>query len=225
MIRDRLDPGLRAWIEFSNETWNWSFPQANHARDRAQARWGDGDRWQEWNAMRAAQMVQIFDRVFDGQHDRLVRVLATQTGWHGLEQQLTAPSWQAEDPANPRRPACSMPMPSPAISARLLGNDQKVEMTRDWLHATPPQAEEEGRAQGCAAIWPNLPAPARMTFCARGCWPNCATAASAATGATAWRHFLDHDMPYHRDVATDGGWSLWPTRPAPTWSASARRTG
>lgn len=148
LIRDQLDPELRAWIEFSNETWNWSFPQANHARAQAEARWGDGNRWQEWNAMRAAQMVQIFDRVFDGQRDRLVRVLATQTGWLGLEAQLEAPSWQAEDSANPAPPSLFDAYAIAGYFSGLLGNDEKVAMTRDWLRAARVQAETEGRADG-----------------------------------------------------------------------------
>ena len=126
MIRDQLDPGLRAWIEFSNETWNWSFPQANHARDQAQARWGDGDRWQEWNAMRAAQMVQIFNREFDGQ----ARPAGAGSGHANrlarAGNQLLRAKLAGRGTANPAPPTCSMPMPSPAISARFWA------MTKRW---------------------------------------------------------------------------------------------
>ena len=41
-IRDQLDPGLRAWIEFSNETWNWSFSAGQpcpHAGASALGQW------------------------------------------------------------------------------------------------------------------------------------------------------------------------------------------
>ena len=54
--------------------------------------------------MRAAQMVQIFDREFAGQRDRLVRVLATQTGWHGLEEQLAGAKLAGRGPGQPRAP-------------------------------------------------------------------------------------------------------------------------
>jgi hypothetical protein len=104
LIRDTLRPDLRAWIEYSNETWNWGFDQAHDLRDMAAARWGNGDLWQEYYAMRATQMVQIFNRVFAGQEDRLVRVITSQTGWLGLEEQLLAEHWRREDPANPSPP-------------------------------------------------------------------------------------------------------------------------
>lgn len=209
MIRDRLDPGLRAWIEFSNETWNWSFPQANHAREQAQARWGDGDRWQEWNAMRAAQMVQIFDRVFDGQQGRLVRVLATQTGWHGLENQLLAPSWQAEDPANPAPPTLFDAYAITGYFSALLGNDEKVEMTRGWLRDATALAEEEGRAQGLdgAALTEFTRARAHDILRPRMI-AELRDGAISGDRRNTVASFLDSDLPYHRDVADRWGLDL-----------------
>ncbi|CUX81502.1 MAG: hypothetical protein HLUCCA05_04365 [Roseibaca calidilacus] len=208
-IRDQLDPGLRAWIEFSNETWNWSFPQANHARTQAQARWGNGDLWQEWNAMRAAQMVQIFDRVFDGQRDRLVRVLATQTGWHGLEEQLTAPSWQAESPKNPAPPSLFDAYAITGYFSGLLGNDEKIEMTRRWLHDARAQAEDEGRAQGLSGD-----ALARFTQTRAHDILRPRLIAELRDGAISGDRrntvasFLDSDLPYHKAVADRWGLEL-----------------
>lgn len=208
-IRDRLDPGLRAWIEFSNETWNWSFPQANHAREQAEARWGDGNRWQEWNAMRAAQMVQIFDRVFTGQRDRLVRVLATQTGWHGLEEHLTAPSWQAEDPDNPAPPSLFDAYAITGYFSGLLGNDEKVEMTRGWLRDAQARAAQEGRAQGLSGD-----ALAAFTRTRAHDMLRPRMIAELRDGSISGDRrntvasFLDTDLPYHKAVADRWGMDL-----------------
>lgn len=103
-VRDHLNPDLKAYVEYSNEVWNWQFAQATWAAEQARARWGEGvgDGWVQFAGLRAAQMAQIWTDVFGSEaEDRLVRVIATQTGWLGLEEGLlNAPSWQAEDSAN-----------------------------------------------------------------------------------------------------------------------------
>lgn len=209
MIRDQLNPDLRAWIEFSNETWNWSFPQATHARNRAQARWGNGDRWQEWNAMRAAQMVQIFDRVFDGQQVRLVRVLATQTGWHGLEDQLLAPSWQAEDPGNPAPPTLFDAYAITGYFSGLLGNDEKVAMTRGWLRDARTLADEEGRAQGLSGAGLADYSRARAHDILRPrLIAELRDGAISGDRRNTVASFLDSDLPYHKAVADRWGLTL-----------------
>ncbi|MFN7002637.1 MAG: hypothetical protein ACK4NW_04285 [Roseinatronobacter sp.] len=148
LIRDQLDPHLTAWIEFSNETWNWSFPQAAAAADAAQARWGNRDLWQEWNAMRAAQMVQIFNRVFEGEEYRLKRVLATQTGWIGLEDQLEARHWQAESPDNPAPPSLFDVYAITGYFSGIVGEPEAAPRTRAWLEQARSEARAKGQAQG-----------------------------------------------------------------------------
>ncbi|NBB98365.1 MAG: hypothetical protein GVY34_09390 [Alphaproteobacteria bacterium] len=209
MIRDRLDPGLRAWIEFSNETWNWSFPQATHAREQAQARWGDGNRWQEWNAMRAAQMVQIFDRVFDGQRDRLVRVLATQTGWHGLEETLLAPSWQAESSDNPPPPTLFDAYAITGYFSGLLGSDEKLEMTRGWLNDARAQAAQEGRARGLSGnALDSFTRDRAHDILRPRLIDELRDGGISGDRRNTVASFLDTDLPYHRGVAERWGLDL-----------------
>lgn len=103
-VRDHLNPDLKAYVEYSNEVWNWQFAQATWAAEQAKARWGGdvGDGWVQFAGLRAAQMAQIWTEVFGADADeRLVRVISTHTGWLGLEEGLlNAPNWQAEDRAN-----------------------------------------------------------------------------------------------------------------------------
>ncbi len=145
-VRDMLDPGLRAHIELSNEVWNWQFTQARWAADAAEARWGDENQWLQYYARRAAQMVMIWDDVFAGQHERLVRVLATQAGWPGLEEQLQAPLWQAEDPANPAPPELFDAYAITGYFDGGLGRDPKVDTVRDWLAESQARAEADAQA-------------------------------------------------------------------------------
>lgn len=91
-VRDGLHPSLKAYAEYSNEVWNGAFPQAGWARDQAQALWGrraGGDAWMQYAGLRAAQVADIWTRVYGADAEaRLVRVVAVHTAWLGLEEAL-----------------------------------------------------------------------------------------------------------------------------------------
>ena len=109
-VRDRLDPRLRAYVEYSNEIWNFIFPQTFWAQEQARERWGsvrgDGDGWMQFAGMRAAQVAQIWTDVFGADTEtRLTRVLGVHSGWFGLEEPLMmAPHWVAENPEQNKPP-------------------------------------------------------------------------------------------------------------------------
>lgn len=99
MVKERLDPNLKTYVELSNEVWNWIFSQAHNALEQGKARWGDdkGDAFMQWYGMRTAQMSDIWKRVFGNQSDRVISVMATQTAWQGLENSiLDCPLWVEE---------------------------------------------------------------------------------------------------------------------------------
>jgi hypothetical protein len=93
LIKTRLDPKLRAYIEYSNELWNGIFEQAQWVKEQG-CRAGlnklgrysgscddDGARhWAgvKWNARRSGQIFQIFDTIFAGEEQRVTHVLAGQ---------------------------------------------------------------------------------------------------------------------------------------------------
>ena len=89
-VRDHLDPGLKVHVEYSNEVWNFIFPQAVFARDAALALWEteDDGAWMQFAGLRAAQMAAIWREVFADQPERLVVVAGTHTGWPGLEEPM-----------------------------------------------------------------------------------------------------------------------------------------
>jgi hypothetical protein len=81
LFRDRLDPTLRVWAEYSNEVWNDIFAQASWATQRGEAAGlGDGGFHARllFYAQRAAEVVEIWRGVLG--RDRSVRVLASQAG-------------------------------------------------------------------------------------------------------------------------------------------------
>ena len=101
LARDGLVDGLRLYLEYSNEIWNFGFGQADWAESQATARWGaagtGGNGWVQFAGMRAGLMMQAASTVFDGQMGRLVRVAGTATGWVSvMEGFLDAPLFDAE---------------------------------------------------------------------------------------------------------------------------------
>ena len=102
-VRDTLRPNRKAYVEYSNEVWNFIFPQAQYALAQSEQRWGKNaadDQWMQFAGMRAAQMAKIWTEVFgSAASERLVPVIGTHTGWIGLEEGLmNAPLWVEEDP-------------------------------------------------------------------------------------------------------------------------------
>lgn len=75
IVRDRLHPNTKIYVEYSNELWNTRFEQAKWLRDRA-GDWGK-PQIREW-ATQAERDFAIWRAVFGDQSDRIVRVAAGQ---------------------------------------------------------------------------------------------------------------------------------------------------
>jgi hypothetical protein len=105
LIKARLDPRRRAYIEYSNELWNGIFEQvAWTAKKGCAAKLNelgaypgscgdDGPRYWagiKWQARRSGEIFKIFDRVFGGEAKRVVRVLAGQAQNTHLNEKLLA---------------------------------------------------------------------------------------------------------------------------------------
>ncbi|RGP36194.1 hypothetical protein [Pseudotabrizicola alkalilacus] len=146
--RDGLEPGLVAHVEFSNEVWNWQFDQAAWAEEQGRARWGGDSKWVQYYAQRAGEVATIWADVYgDEAETRLVRILATQTGWLGLEDQiLTAPDVIAEGGVAPATLFDAWAITG--YFSALLGSDEKAAMVRDWITESEAAARAVAQAQG-----------------------------------------------------------------------------
>ena len=61
IVKKHLKNDLKAYIEHSNETWNWQFKQSQYANIEGRARWGEiGSAYMDWQGMRTAQTCHIF---------------------------------------------------------------------------------------------------------------------------------------------------------------------
>ena len=148
LVLERLDPRLNVYVEYSNELWNFIFPQTHWAAEQAKSRWGENatdDAWMQFAGMRAAQVMQIWSEVFDGQAPgRLVRVVSIHTAWPGLEEALLqAPLWQAEAAGN--RPPAEF-FDAYAVTGYFgheMGTDEFAPQILDWLDAGEDVAVRE----------------------------------------------------------------------------------
>lgn len=103
IVAKDLRPGLKAHVEYSNELWNFIFPQTEWAMKAAETRWGRNaadDAWFQHAGLRAAEVMQLWTTAFAGQTDRLVRVAATHTGWPGLEDSFLEAPLERTRPAD-----------------------------------------------------------------------------------------------------------------------------
>lgn len=80
IVRDKLAPELRVYVEYSNEVWNGQFRQSRYAAEQGQALGLSSNRFTgqlQFYAKRALETFAIWKKVFRGKQ-RLVRVMASQ---------------------------------------------------------------------------------------------------------------------------------------------------
>jgi putative intracellular protease/amidase len=90
LVRDALEPGRTAYVEWSNEVWNWAPGFEGHYWARAQAA-AEGIRIEDVVARETRRDFAIWSEVFAGQTDRLVRVVGgftPGTGQYGWNNQV-----------------------------------------------------------------------------------------------------------------------------------------
>ncbi|MEP5154792.1 calcium-binding protein [Planktotalea sp.] len=154
LTKSTLRKDLRAYVEYSNEVWNFIFPQAVYAREQAQERWGrkaGDDAWMQFYGMRSAQMAQIWAEVFgEFSSDRLATVIGTHTGWLGLEEaSLNAPLWVDEDPDKNWPPYVYFT--DYAITGYFgyeMGSDEQAPTVLEWLDESARIAANDGATKG-----------------------------------------------------------------------------
>jgi hypothetical protein len=80
LVRDKLDPKLTAYVEASNEVWNWAFVVATQASNEGLARGLSTNKQTALYYRYAEKTIEVMDiwtSVFAGQQKRIVRVAAS----------------------------------------------------------------------------------------------------------------------------------------------------
>jgi len=99
-VKEHLAKNLRASVEYSNETWNWGFPQAQYANIQGRKLWPDeGSAWVQYAGLRMQRLCRLWKEVFQGQEGRVRCLLSPQTGWPEMaENMLDCPAWASDHP-------------------------------------------------------------------------------------------------------------------------------
>jgi hypothetical protein len=135
LVRDKLDPNLKIYVELSNEVWNPQFAQADYASSQGRARWENAKNVrQQWYGMRSAQMCDIWKQVFVDDKDQVICVMSTQTAWQGLEKAaLDCPEWVKEG----NKPCYQHGISAYGITGYIggrLGSPENEELVKSWLN-------------------------------------------------------------------------------------------
>lgn len=92
LVRDRLDPKLPIYVEYSNEVWNGQFAQHRYAAEQGQ-RLGLAEKsWEaawRYTAVRSMEIFGIWEEVLGGT-ERLVRVLPSQAANAHVSREVVA---------------------------------------------------------------------------------------------------------------------------------------
>lgn len=138
LVKQQLNPDLIAYVEHSNELWNWGFPQTQFALQRGREIWNEeGDAFLQWHGMRTAQICDIWKQeVFVDQPQRVRCVLGAQLSWPGAEQAaLDCPLWVSQG----NKPCYQHGFDAVAVAGYFSGclnggeNGEGIKYIHDWL--------------------------------------------------------------------------------------------
>lgn len=82
-VKKHLKPGLKAYVEYTNEAWNTIFDQAHYVKDQGERLHLDTDRLKagyKYFSMRSVQIFDMWEQTFGGT-SRIVRVMGSWAGW------------------------------------------------------------------------------------------------------------------------------------------------
>jgi hypothetical protein len=107
LVHNQLGGTQKIYVELSNEVWNSSFSQSEHAASEGKKLWGarssrygDYEYNREWFGMRTAQMCDIWRSVWRSD-SRLVCVLGAQAAWSfSATEALKCPYWTQGAPCS-----------------------------------------------------------------------------------------------------------------------------
>lgn len=78
-VQDNLKPGLKVYVEYSNETWNWRFDQTKWIDQQSQQQWLESPlNKTDWYSQRTTETIRIWDEAFGKDGDRVIGVMAGQ---------------------------------------------------------------------------------------------------------------------------------------------------
>lgn len=207
VVKAQLDPGLRVWVELSNEVWNPQFAQAQWADAMGRERWGQDATWLQFYGLRAAEVMGVFAESMGGT-DRMVRVISTQTGVKGAEVDiLTAPLLVAEGGKPPAESFDAYAVTG--YFSGLLGAEHKLPAVRGWIAESEAAAREKAAADGLTGAEAEAFVTAnRFDLAIDRAAAELRNGASTGVPEDTLQQVLTEILPYHATVAAKHGLTL-----------------
>jgi hypothetical protein len=134
-VKEHLAPNLRASVEYSNETWNWGFPQAHYVNLKGRELWpNEGSAYVQYAGSRMQHECRLWKDVFGEEKERVRCLLSPQTGWPDMARNmLDCPAWAR---LHPDLGACHEGADAVAITGYFAGclqEPQNEKHLRGWL--------------------------------------------------------------------------------------------
>ncbi|MCB0746715.1 MAG: T9SS type A sorting domain-containing protein [Ignavibacteriae bacterium] len=86
LLKENLNPSLKIYVEYSNETWNWMFGQTQWLNKFGCE--NKGLQWPEGIVPYIQNCMNIFSNVFSNEMDRIVRVVGVQAAWLDVSKRI-----------------------------------------------------------------------------------------------------------------------------------------
>ncbi len=199
LVKRDLDPRLQVYVEYSNEVWNQIFPQTVWARERAAEMWGPSDMgWMQFYGLRAAQMMDIWTEIYGPDAEgRLIRVMATHTGWPELEETIL------------KAPLAFLTLgklPGESFDAYAvtgyfgyeMGTEEMAQRMEAWLDQSEAEATAAGEAQGLRRV-------ALREFVKEVRFEGAIAPVALALQEGSLRQLVEEVFPYHAEAARRHG--------------------
>lgn len=99
-VKANLAKNLRATVEYSNETWNFGFPQAHYCKAMARKLWpSEQSGYVQFAGSRMQHQCRLWKEVFDRDTERVRCLLSPQTGWPQMARAMVdCPAWSSMHP-------------------------------------------------------------------------------------------------------------------------------
>jgi hypothetical protein len=97
-VKDHLEPERKVYVEYSNEVWNGNFEQHRWVAQQAQAQ--GREHWMDWYSQRTTEIMQMWNRVFAEDKNRIIGVMAGQSANPWLLERALSYVWSDKPLSN-----------------------------------------------------------------------------------------------------------------------------
>ena len=136
-VKQNLEPGLKIYVEYSNEVWNPQFGQYSWVQEQARLTPTETTGVTEWYSRRTTQVMQIWDQVFGLDKERVIGVMGTQAGNPWIADRQLDYTWTA-NPLSHKEYGIDALAIAPYFGGGtyLMNTQEKINRVKGWAQDT-----------------------------------------------------------------------------------------